>query len=276
MTTSLVRRITPEKPIDLFISGITVLDKKLPACTREDQHLKAAQYDRTYRKKSVHDHFVAYVYGHKTTVQIPIEKHCFLRLPQAWQIYIGMPHFTNQFLDHLLRILLPREHHAYRKTIRGSIVMRRYGVGYKPKVEKVPTADSAEFPFLHIFCSNPFLYSLLRSKFSSKTISREYFKREFYQKLFQGTAANKYLLKWKDPYGNKNRSNVMSDPHLLNKVESKEWFVAHEMDLNGDTMTLSNLGITQMDGFASHRVTSFATKIEKRAFQTACLKSQVQ
>ncbi len=241
---SLVRQITKDAPLDLFINGITIADRPYPPCTRDTQESNASQYARQTRSISPKDRFTAYIYAHQTTVQIPIEKHCYLRVPDAWVVYHQSQHFVDQFLTHLVQTLFPRDTRAYRATIRATMVFRRHGIGYKPKIASPPTNDSAEFPFLHIFCSNPFLYAMLKSKLSSHTTKREYMKRDFYERLFKGTSGIPYLLKFRNPFGVKTRSNVIPDARLLADPKSREWFVAHETDINATTMALANLGIT--------------------------------
>lgn len=242
----LVQIITPENPKDFFISGINVYNRSKPACSREDQESKAAVHDRESkaRRKDPKDHFTAYLYGAKTTIQVPVEKHCYIRVPMAWIVYQSSQHFINGFLDHLVQTLFPKQAREFRRTIRATIVLRRHGVGYKPKIASPPTTDSASFPFLHVFCSNPCLYTMIKSKMSSDSTKRKYMSREFYQKLFAGGAAAKYLLTFRTSYGVKSRSNVTPDRKMLDKPKYRECFVSHEMDLNSDTMILSNLGVT--------------------------------
>jgi hypothetical protein len=242
----LVEIITPENPKDFFISGINVYNRPKPMCSRSDQESKAATHEleNKARRMDPKDHFTAYLYGAKTTIQIPVEKHCYLRVPMAWIVYQTSQHFIDGFLDHLVQTLAHKQAREFRRTIRATMVLRRHGIGYKPKIASPPTADSASFPFLHIFCSNPCLYSMIKSKMSSDSTKRKYMCREFYQKLFAGGHAAKYLLTFRTPYGVKSRSNVTPNCKMLDIPKYRECFVAHEMDLNSDTIILSNLGIT--------------------------------
>ena len=239
-----VRHLSDEHPLDMFITGIKVVDRPYPSCTVENRIQCASQY-RSQRAKKPTDHFTAYLFGPKTTAQVPIEKHCYIRVPDAWIPFRQNQTFINSFLTELVKVLVPRKYaSAYRRTIRATLVMRRHGIGYRPKITSPPTPDSREFPFLHVFCSNPLLYNAIRSKMSSKTTKREFWRNDFYTNLFQGANGTKFLLKYRDPKGLKVRSNVVSERNFLQMPHFAECFVAHEMSINADTVTLSNLGIT--------------------------------
>lgn len=241
----LVRQITEDAPMDFFMVGLDVFDKPLPACALADRERETAMYASSRSRRSPADRFTAYIYGHETTIQLPVEKHVYLRVPEAWQVYMTSTHFINGFLDHLVSTLCRRDARAYRATIQATMVWRRHGVGYKPKITIPPTSDSASFLFLRVLCSNAFLYGLLRSKLGSRTTVREFWKNDFYEALFKGPGG-KYLLVFRDPRASINRSNVLQDASILGNPKSREWFVVHESTnmVNNKTMVISNLGIT--------------------------------
>jgi len=267
----MIEIITPENPKDFFISGINVYNRPKPECTLDDQISKAVMHAKESRgyRRDPKDRFTAYLYGTETTIQVPIEKHCYIRVPDAWVVYQNSQSFVNGFLDNLVRTLLPRQASAFRSTIRASLVFRRHGVGYKPKVTNPPTADSASFLFLHVFCSNPCLYGLIKSKMSSNTAKRKFWGKDFYKTLFRGSAANKYLLTFRNPFGVRARSNVAPDANFLDNPKYYECFVAHETDINADTMALSNLGITSNGWVRITRGQLFDNRLREKAVSTS-------
>lgn len=241
------RTITPENPLDLFIGGIKVVDRPYPSCSKKDQATQAAEYVmESKQRRDPTDHFTAYIYSHQHTIQLPVEKHFYLRIPATWQVYRQSKSFVAEFLDGLVRHVVPsREFFEFRQSIRASMVWRKHGIGYRPKITVPPTLDSREYLYLLIHCSSPYLYNSLKRNLQSNDAKRAFWKSDFYSGLFSG-AMRKYLMVWKNPNAGAHRANIKIDPSMLSHVRYLECFVGHEFNktVNNNTMVLSNLGIT--------------------------------
>lgn len=247
MSSAVVREISEEDPLDLFIVGIKVVNRPYPNSSKAEQHTKAAQYEQqNKRRRDPTDHFTAYIYAHQHTVQLPVEKHFYLRVPETWKVYKQNPGFLNGFLDGLVRTQVPtREFTQFRSTIRASFVRKKHGIGYRPKITNPPTSESRDYLFLHVHCSNPYLYNSLARNLQSHDCRRAFWKKQFYEQLFSGSM-QRYLLVWRDSSAGAIRANTRPDPNFFSNPRYLECFVGHEFTktVNNDTMVLANLGIT--------------------------------
>lgn len=265
-----VRQLTEDDPLDLFIVGLHVFDRPVPRCAIGARRQEAAKFKQESIRRgmgSPSDHFTAYLYGHRYTVELPVEMSCFLRVPEAWEVYINSQQFINGFLDHLIHTIFRRNSTLYRPSIHGTLVWRRHAVGYKPKITTPPTSDSASFLFLHLRCSNPEVYKQLRYKLSSNTTVRQFNKRDFYQRLLTGRGA-KYVIVPKHRYGRKCRSNVRPDAASLDSFNGREWFVAHEFTntVQPNMRVLTDLEITPNGWVRVYSGTVMDTQHRKVAF----------